>query len=1241
MMQTEIKLSQWQVSINMSTEYITVQEAEKMAAQSRASRNTVATGVSAAPPSTAPDDLDDTYITTKEADVMSGKKTQTDIMLEEGQPVEQPTVEDIPAESYSIKDLEEDEEFIKDVLQYRQDKYGTKKDVGAGVPVFGRAFGLFEQELTNENIVDDYMDEYRGIIANSLNAYTEYDRIKGLNESARLAREEGNIELAADFERKVATAKRVFQKADNVAGLFDWNKRYEGKSAFQQAQEAFGLIPGYLAPIISDPLTLVTLGVGKLAAPAQATATRAILQSAFVSSGAEAVAAGGTDLLIQGAEIEMGIKEEIDKERLATVVGVSGLTAGALSAYGTRNSLKKVNKVTRGSLDEALKKNQETQVAAARETNKKLKDTSFDIRQGLFADVEKTYGAEAVVKDKNGNYVSLNSKVIREKSKGITKEALGEIDEETFDIAINVESFERVTAGIAEVVDGIKTGSIKLPDEDMATQLIAPLRKKQGETVSERMFNILTRVEDESLDKATEIFGKYGITQKELAAVMFAEASIAGQKLNRVSQLAKAFSRSTRKATGAELAEEAEQIAAAKLGETFRRLEDIRRLSLVSGIATAVRNNTSQVMRSGIDTLVYGFEAGLHQVAGTGRKRFTATADYVKSRRDRLIREYMDEGMSEPEAFLRAEKETRFTAITGGLEQATAQVRSTFLNQGDSATIAQFLLDMNPEQKRRFYAQYSEVRNKLREKNSNQAALAGKGNGLSKTDKMLDAWESGVNTFNYFNRLQEAIYRNGSFTASIQRQLYNKGIDMLDVLESGKITENITDDIMAKAVDDALEFTYASQPKFGPFKTMNNFIVQSGLTLAIPFPRFMFKAIEMTYNYNVTGAGTAALRAIWQKSTTGQVSDGVYRQAAEGLAGGLPMLALGYLLTDPDNDMVGSEWYMLKTGMGSEVDARPFFPLTPYLLIGTMIHRKGRDVPAFNGAELLEGFTGANFRGSGAMSKFTEDMMALLTGEDETRNRTFANTLGKYLGEAASGYGQPIYQFADMFQGESVRRMDYKEDPDYKNGINAFLSGVAEPFLSRLDRVPLLGAGIEEEDYAEDPRFADVPERVMPFMKILFGATLSRIPPRYVSTLGQYGFSYRDFMARTNIPSLNRSINREMGYRMNREMPQVLADLDEARNADGTFMFDNADKQAFLADYIRNLKKDVYADVKTMGEDEAVGATIKRFRVINARKRAAAIKKFKENNPFGAKDYDPFNIEHMEYLIELSKSYQY
>ena len=171
-----------------------------------------------------------------------------------------------------------------------------------------------------------------------------------------------------------------------------------------------------------------------------------------------------------------------------------------------------------------------------------------------------------------------------------------------------------------------------------------------------------------------------------------------------------------------------------------------------------------------------------------------------------------------------------------------------------------------------------------------------------------------------------AVYRNGAFTTSIQRQLFDKGVDMLDVLKNGTITENIPEDMIAKAVDDALEFTYASQPKTGLFQMANNFIVKSGLTLAMPFPRFMFKAIENTYNYNVTGAGTAITRMLLQKSRGQQVTDGMYRQLAEGVAGGLPMITLGYTLRDPENGMAGSDWYMLQDGKGNEFDARPYFP---------------------------------------------------------------------------------------------------------------------------------------------------------------------------------------------------------------------------------------------------------------------------------------------------------------------------
>ena len=73
--------------------------------------------------------------------------------------------------------------------------------------------------------------------------------------------------------------------------------------------------------------------------------------------------------------------------------------------------------------------------------------------------------------------------------------------------------------------------------------------------------------------------------------------------------------------------------------------------------------------------------------------------------------------------------------------------------------------------------------------------------------------------------------------------------------------------------------------------------------------------------------------------------------------------------------------------------------------------------------ELLEGVTGANFRGTGAASRLVEDLFAV--GADGSTELEFSLTmkeLGTYFGDALSGYGQPIYQFGDLYD-ERYQRM--------------------------------------------------------------------------------------------------------------------------------------------------------------------------------------------------------------------------
>tara|TARA_E500000318_G_scaffold75408_1_gene70035 strand:- start:393 stop:3992 length:3600 start_codon:yes stop_codon:yes gene_type:complete len=1115
---------------------------------------------------------------------------------------EQEAVE--PTGIQSIRDLEADDELVQEILQYREDRFGVSKDEGAA-NLLTAAFVGPTQELTNENIIDDFLDHHRFLITNTMNATSEIGWLNGLKEKEQAAREAGNAEMANNYAEQLLRARRLYMRADAVGGFFD-EKRFEGMNTSQMITDIAGTAGAYTMAVLSDPLTLVTAGVGRVVAGGAATAgqpLKAAIMAAATAAPLEGGAAAVTDLVVQNAEIEMGVRDEVDLERTATVAGVSAATAGIISGVGARNSAKKVDKVTRGDMTEALKNVQKQQTVAAQKANAKMGIQSDIIRERLAKGIEDVYGKEAIKRDKNGKVTGLNSKVIRESDyAGRIKEEL-DLDPDLVEPSLSFSTFERVTASTGEVMEAVRNKKLKFLDGTTGKEIkefSAPLQK--NEMVSERLLNILSRVDGESHEEVAKILGRYGITQRELAATLFADASWAGKRLRSLRELSDVVGRAARSKTIGEAAEEAEAAAEQSFGSLFRRLEDIRRLTLVSGVATAVRNNFSQVLRSGVELPVYAMEAGIHTVA---RKLFKADAATKRL----------------------------------GFRSTFAQLEHTFYDQKDAATIAQFMLDMHDNQKARFYNQFSEVKNYLNKKNPAQKSIARSANGLGNESTFLDKWEGAVHSFNYLNRLQEAMYRNGMFTASLQRQMFDQGKDLMEVLNSGRITENISEAMVTKAVDDALEFTYASQPKWKPFRVLNNMIVQSGATLAIPFPRFMFKAIEMTYNYNVTGVGTATFRMANAALRGKPMTDGMFRQLAEGIAGGTPLLALGYYLRDPDGPTAGSDWYYLKDGMGNEFDARPFFPLTPYLLFGEIMHRFQDDRPSkFRWKEAVEGLTGANFRGTGAAGKMMEDIVAwAASGDDEMAFTIGMKEMGKYLGEALTGYGQPVYQFADIFSPMDERMRDYKNDPEYGNGLQAFFGGVWEPFESRLKRVGE-AAGFEIDDpWKEDPRFDAVPERVMPFMKILFGATLTRVPPKYVTELNRLGFTYVDFMSKTNSAELDRSLNREMGLAMQEEMPIFLATMKQdpkMLNKDGSV--NNNYMRAELKNTISTMKSLLYAQMKLKDAPAMHQADLQRFRRLGPAARNAAIDLFKQQ--YDGKQPDFNKYEDVAQLLDFGKN---
>jgi len=1161
----------------------------------------------------------------------------------------------------SKKDLENDEEYFKEILQYREDRFGTDKNEGANYVMLP----FLKQDLTKENIVDDYLDHYRFITSNEKDVMSELDWLKSVKKKEQFAlenaknsqgKDEQDIFLreAKKFSDMRKRAAKLYSKTTRLAELYD-SKRYEGMSVYEKVTDVIDTVGGHIATQISSPLSIVSVGAGKFVAKELAKKTgigkiSQILIASATTAPIDATQAGVVDVIAQGAEIEMGIRKDYDAKRTAQVAGVSAVVSGTLSGTGQRLALRKGDGLTKEGIQESLKKVKATQQKLAKQKIKELGGTAKEFSDSFAKDIENTFGKKAVQKS-NGKVVGIDTEVIKQAG----REKLEALDKAGYQVeiiepAMNFNTYERVLAGVSElfergrnnidefldVDDGImrtlgmdRDSYIKAGKAEL-NNLFRPLGK--NELISERVFEII--MNDKGFvnkNLPMEILAKYGVTNKDFSAMMLSEFSRAGKKLSTLSQLPRKLAQANRLKTADEVAEENAQIAVDnRFKELYYRFENIRRGTLVSGIATAQRNALAQFPRAGIDSLIYTLESVLNP-----NKKFS---------------------------------------IRGSM----SQLKYTFTNVDDAVTISNALLDNFDVAKAKMWNNYSEVGHRLQKKYPNQDALSrvagvtvtGKKTKAPQaldqrqgiTDSVLDKWESLIHHFNVFNRFQESLFRRGAFVSSIEKQLinkYGKDVNLVSLMNEGTFLKYIDEDMMAKGVDEALNFTYASQPKFVPFQELNK-IFTKYLTIFAPFPRFMFKAMEMAYNYNVTGAITGAYRTMAQAVQKGglkKVDEGAYKQLAEGIVGSTVLMPLGYVLRDPENGIAGSEWFKLKDNKGNEFDARVYGPiLTPYLLFGEIMHRAERGIPTVGKRDFWQGISGANFRSFSSFDRTIEEFFNLAQSGDARARDSFFGGLGRTLGEAWSGYGQFFLQFADMSL-DSDRRRDYKENPIYKDifdgkldsietsifgkpikigqSLDAFLKEFSLPIKRRIDAF----TDNPDKPFGRDPRITDIPERVLPFMKVLFGATLNRTPPKYIMELSEMGFGYEAFMAKTSMADINRLANKNTAFMLQEEMTYYLDTLkrDDAYKTDG--VFDKGKALGVVDSYIKSIKKQALAEAKAEinKEDELLGMLIK-YKSINPAAKMSAEKLYKarKEKELNVSDYEIDFYDYNE-LFQLFK----
>ena len=1147
-------------------------------------------------------------------------------------------IDAVPLPKLSKKEFTNNERRFNDILQYREDRFGTDKKEGTN----NLLFGFIKGELDAENLVDDYLDHYRFITSNEVDVAAELDWLKSIKKKEEVALTNAkNATVKRDEDRYLAEANKFSEMRKRAARLYSdtarlgelyESKRYEGMSTYEKVADVVDTIGGHIAANISSPLTILSVGAGKkvtseLAQRAGIGTISQILIAAATTAPIDATQAAVVDVLAQGSEIEMGLRKEYDAKRTATVAGVSATVSGTLSGIGQRLSLRKGSGLSEDSIENSVKKVKAEQQKVAQKKIKELGDQSKEFSESFAKDIEATFGKDAVVKDSKGKIININEDVIKKAGRekiealddqlAVKKEAPVDILEP----ALNFNTFQRVLAGVSEIfvdgkkriddfIDMDKEGVMRLVgDKDYMftaraslTNALRPLSK--DERISSRVFELLQN-DYIKKDPIYEILAKYGVTHKDFSAMMLSHISRAGQTLAEVSKLPRQLARGNKIKTADEIDEDlANTVTSNAYNNLYYKLENIRRGTLVSGVATAVRNGLAQIPRAGIDTLGYALEAAMNP-----SKKFNLKATF-------------------------------------------SHLNYTFINTGDSVAISNAILKNFDVQTRRMWNQYSEVGHQLRKRNPNQHALSNvdiKKKGKTKAPKgldmqkegfsVLDKWEGLIHTFNVFNRFQESVFRRGAFTASMHRQMAEKGEDLIARMEDGTFMRYIDDDMVKNAVDNALDFTFASNPEFPLFKKLNTILTQYG-TLAIPFPRFMFKAMEMTYNYSPVGLGHALLKTVSRKVTgkgfTKAERDREIKRVATAFSSA-PLIYLGYQLRDPENGVAGTDWYKIQDGKGNEIDTRVYGPIiTPYLLLGEYFHRMDGEGRSFAFKDFLEGISGANFRNIRSFDKTIAELIDSLQGEEFSDVNNYLAALGKTIGEAVTGYGQFLLQFGD-FRFDSDRRRDYKENPIYDDGMDAFLKELTLPFKRRIDAF----TDDPDKPFARDPRVTDIPERVLPFMKVLFGATLNRTPPDYILELGLMGFDYQSFMAKTPMADINRLANKKTAEFLQQEMPVHLDKLkgDERYQSiqeDGTMKFDRAKARGNIDSFIKNIKKQALAQARgELADDSTLVGLLMRYRGINpdarisaekiykSKKRKEIMEKYGNTFPLDDKDLEP------------------
>ena len=538
--------------------------------------------------------------------------------------------------------------------------------------------------------------------------------------------------------------------------------------------------------------------------------------------------------------------------------------------------------------------------------------------------------------------------------------------------------------------------------------------------VIDNLFDFTLKGDIKQTDALINDLAKYGLSFEDYILAISGSASQAGKILNKVSQMKRQKSL-TLKNVAKENRKMSSEEGIKKFWSSYvLRGENVRRGLMVSALATAARNATSYGIRAPAETLVNIFEEAAWKFAQQNAKGKTMKGVFEAGQ---TINPF---------------------AKTGTYTDAFAEMKYIFAKPREAKETVEYLLD-RPEMRdlnKTLFGNIGELQ-----------ALRGRGQANNPVSKAADAIYSTAEDVSWLintpNRFQEFMIRRGVFMGNLERAVKKEyGKDLNQLLKDGKIRDLLNDattvrpegarsfySLLDDASQRALDVTYAKQPDFWAFRRTSDFITKSGLTVVLPFPRFMFNAMELMGRYSA-GAALPLLKKI-NGSKLDTRAD--FRAVGENIVGAAAFYAA---LQYRNSDDAPAEYQKLRADEGRDVDVSAQFPMRQFMYLAEafkQIQRGNWENFDPDLKEMSETFLGTQFK-AGTTNVFIKDVRETLMGVGGAAEEDRAKRImGRFIGQYVNTFFTPLFQITETQRAMGVRPDtygDFRPEPSLEGGFS-------------------------------------------------------------------------------------------------------------------------------------------------------------------------------------------------------------